>query len=196
MWNKGGKTGVQAIADWTKKSVVVVNQGEMLYKTSKEPYYKDFMALRSMVRKFKQERELSVFSGEGTVSRRQPYYRDLKDAMMFGSEEDIAKAYWASFNYIVTDEEKMNPHTTPAKRMKKAKQALKSVISHYNPLNISDDPKGTTKNLLNQFNDWLSPENKRLAQKVKKQYEYKQRNYLRIISNPKWRNKYFVYPYS
>ena len=149
-----------------------------------------------MVRKFKQERELSVFSGEGAISRRQPYYRDLKDAMMFGSEEDIAKAYWASFNYIVTDEEKMNPYTTPAKRAKKAKQALKSVISHYNPLNISDDPKGTTRTLLNQFNDWLSPENKRLAQKVKKQYEYKQRNYLRIISNPKWRNKYFVYPYA
>ena len=202
-WRAGGQTLKQAVEGWTKKSVVAFSQLETLYKTSfaeaavgKEPYYKDFMAIRSMVRKFKKEREMSMYSEDGYVSRRQPYYYDLKKEMMFGSEEDVAKAYWTAVDFIVSDIEKKNPYTTPQKRYKDATRALKSVISHYSPLNISDERKGTTKTLLNQFYEWLTPENKARAKKINKIHEYKHREMLRIINKPKWRKKYYVYPYS
>jgi len=202
-WNAGGKSGMQAIQDWTKKSVVGLSQVKQIWRTQmaesaagKEPYYKDFMAMRSMVRQFKKERELPMYSGEGTISRRQPYYYDLKEAMMFGSEEDVAKAYWTAVDFIVSDIEKFDPYTTPNSRYKKAKTSLKNVMSHYSPLNIQDKRKGTSKALLNQFYEWLSPENEKKAKKLKKQYEYKHRNFLRIVRNRKWRSKYYVYPYT
>jgi hypothetical protein len=195
-WQADGQTLTQAVGNWTKKSVVALSQLETLWRTSKSPYYKDFMAMRSMVRKFKKEREMSMYSDDGYVSRRQPYYHDLKHEMIFGSEEDIAKAYWAAVDFIVSDIEKKNPYTTPQQRYKDAKSALKSVISHYSPLNISDERKGTTKTVLNQFYEWLTPENRARAKKINKIYEYKHRDMLRIINKPKWRKKYYVYPYS
>ena len=124
-----------------------------------------------------------MYSDDGYVSRRQPYYRELKNKMMFGTEEEIAQTYWAAINFIVQDMEKQNPYTTPRQRYKDAKRALKSVISHYSPLNISDERKGTNKTLENQFLDWLTPENKALAKKLDKMYKYKDRNMRRIMRN-------------
>tara|TARA_R100000808_G_scaffold25079_1_gene61451 strand:+ start:5297 stop:11854 length:6558 start_codon:yes stop_codon:yes gene_type:complete len=193
-WNAGGQSASQAIKNWTKKSVVVASQLETLYKTSKSPYYKDFNNMRSMVRKFKEERGMPMYSGDGYVSRRQPYYHDLKDAMMFGSEEDIAKSYWAAIDFIVSDMEKVDPYTTPRKRYKDARRAVKSVITHYAPLNISDETTGTSKSLEKQFFDWLTPENEKLAKKIDKIYKYKLREIKKIMRNPKWKDKYFVYP--
>ena len=177
-----------------KKSVVLVSQADTLFKTSRSPYYKDFNEMRKMVRKFKEERGMGMYSDDGYISRRQPYYRKLKNKMMFGTPEEIAQTYWAAINFIVGDIEKQNPYTTPRQRYKDAKRALKSVISHYAPLNISDERKGTKKTLENQILDWLTPENKALAKKLDKMYKYKDRNMRRIMRNSKWKKKYFVYP--
>jgi len=193
-WRAGGKTGGQAIKDWLKKSVVLVSQVDTLFKTSRSPYYKDFNEMRKMVRKFKEERGMGMYSDDGYVSRRQPYYQQLKNKMMFGTEEEIAQTYWAAINFIVGDIEKQNPYTTPRQRYKDAKRALKSVISHYAPLNISDERKGTKKTLEDQFLAWLTPENKALAKKLDKMYKYKDRNMRRIMRNSKWKKQYFVYP--
>ena len=193
----GGQTLGQAIKSWTKQTVVVANQAMTLFDTTlykNSPYYKDFMATRAMVRTFKKQRDLPMFSGDGTISRRQPYYTDLKEAIMFGKEEDVAKAYWDAMSFVITDEGRVDPYSTPRKRYKKAQQAIKSVMSHYKPLNISDERKGTSKDLMNQFYDWLSPENEKMVRKVAKLYEYKNRDLQKIIHKSKWRNKYFAYP--
>tara|TARA_R100000808_G_C2152453_1_gene161904 strand:+ start:11 stop:1309 length:1299 start_codon:yes stop_codon:yes gene_type:complete len=193
----GGQTLGQAIKSWTKQTVVVANQAMTLFRTTlykNSPYFKDFMATRAMVRTFKKQRNLPMFSGDGTISRRQPYYTDLKEAIMFGKEEDVAKAYWDAMSFVITDEGRVDPYSTPRKRYKKAQQAIKSVMSHYKPLNISDERKGTSKNLMNQFYDWLSPENEKMVRKVAKLYEYKNRDLQKIIRKSKWRNKYFAYP--
>ena len=54
--------------------------------------------------------------------------------------------------------------------------------------------KGTTKSKQDQFLDWLTPENKKLAKAVKAQYEVRLRRYRRIIANPKWRNEWSAFP--
>jgi hypothetical protein len=149
--------------------------------------------MRKMVNKFKEERGMERYSGEGNMSRRQPYYRDLKNSMMFGTEEDIAQKYWAAINFVITDIERTDPYMKPRARYKKAIKSVKSVITHYAPLNISDEKKGTSKALKNQFLDWLDPKNKDLALKLEKMHKYKHRNMLRIMRKNKYKNKYFAY---
>ena len=148
-----------------------------------------------MARKFKKERGMPSFHPQGLMSRRQPYYRKLKEAFMFGKDADIGREYWKAYDFIVTDLEQRNPYTTPQKRSKDAKRALKSVLSHYNPLNLSDDPKGTKRTIKTQFYDWLDDENVEMAKSVEREYQYRMRKYNRTIANPKYKRQHSVYPY-
>jgi len=127
------------------------------------------------------------------MSRRQPYYRDLKNSMMFGTEEEKAQKYWAAIAFVATDLERTDPYIKPRARYKKAVKSVKSVITHYAPLNISDESKGTSKTLRDQFLNWLEPENKQLALKLEKMHKYKHREMLRIMKKNKYKNKYFIY---
>ena len=95
----------------------------------------------------------------------------------------------------MTDLEQQNPYTTPQKRSKDAKRALKSVLSHYDPLNLSDDPKGTKKSVKRQFYSWLDADNVAIAKSMEKEYQYKMRKYNRIINQTRYRKQYSVYPY-
>jgi len=192
LYNKK-KSPSQAIKDFVTQTVVVAGQADVLMKTSRSPYYKHFNEMRKMVNKFKEERGMERYSGEGNMSRRQPYYRDLKNSMMFGTEEEKAQKYWAAIAFVVTDLERTDPYMKPRARYKKAVKSVKSVITHYAPLNISDESKGTSKTLRDQFLNWLEPENKQLALKLEKMHKYKHREMLRIMKKNKYKNKYFVY---
>ena len=191
----GGKTSGQAIKGWVRNTVVAGSQLETLYKTSKSKYYKDFKTIRAWTQSFKKAHNMSQYSAEGTISRRAPYYMKLKDALMFGTEQDIAQEYWKAFDFIVSDLEDQPGGTSVGYRIKQAKAQLKQVIKHYEPLNISDNPKGTSSSDKRAFLEWLSPENAELAIKMEKQFQYNLRNYLRIISNSKYKKDYSVYPY-
>ena len=159
-------------------------------------YYQDFMKLRSFKHKWTQEvHGLSPWTAHHSVSKREPYYYDLKKQLMFGSEDDIGEAYWKAYNYIVGDIiEKNKGYIKPWKASKDAKEALNTVIKYYDPYKISDDVEGTTKSKQDQFLDWLTPENREMAKRVKKQYEFKLRNYMRIIRSSKHRNKWTAFP--
>ena len=191
----GGKTLSQASSDFARNAVVAWNQLETGYKIRKSPYYEKMKRLRTMTRKFKNERGMAMHSPEGMISRRSPYYRKLKDALIFGSEKEIAQKYWAAYDFIVSDLEKEDPFLTPAKRSKDAKRAIKSVISHFDPLNLSDDPKGTKRTLKKQFYDWLTPENSKMARAMEKEYQFKLRQFNKAISKGTYKRKYSVYPH-
>ena len=133
------------------------------------------------------------YSKDGLTTRRQSHYRDLRDAIFFGSEEDIAINYWAAYNTIVTDLERKNKKSSPTWRDKKAKESIKQMIGLFNPLNISDTMQGTPHTLRKEFLSWLTPENEKVAKDVERQYHVKIRFYNRIINNPKWRNKKSAY---
>ena len=194
----GRKTATMAIKDFTRKTVVVANQIDVADKIrrgeGKGEYYENMKRLSVMARQFKKERGIDMYSPEGMVGRRQQYYRDLKESILFKSEEDVAKAYWAAYNFIVTDLEGVNPHSRPHQRSKDAKRAIKSVISHFDPINVSDNPKGTTKSMRRQFYEWMTPGNVRMAKSMEKEYQYLVRKYNRIIASNKYKNLYSTYP--
>ena len=136
----------------------------------------------------------SPWSSDHKISKREPYYHDLKYALMFESEDMIGQRYWQAMNAVTGQILKEDNYKMPWKAAKEARQAIKNVIKYYDPYHISDDMKGTTKSKQDQFLDWLTPENKAMAKRVKKQYEFKQRQYLRIIANSKYRNEWSAYP--
>ena len=183
----------QAVKDFVRQTVVVGAQVESAFYNNVSPYASEFNSMRKMVNKFKEERGMERYSGEGDMSRRQPYYRSLKNSMMFGKEEEIAQKYWAAIAFVVTDIERTNPYMKPRARYKKAIKSVKNVVTHYAPLNISDKKKGTSKTLRNQFLDWLDPENKQLAIKLEKMHKYQHRKMLKIMRKSKYKKKYFVY---
>jgi len=194
----GGKSLGQGTKDWVKNTFVAYSQFEQAVKMRRREggeYYEKMGRIRKMTRKFKKERGMGSFSPQGLMSRRQPYYRKLKDAFLFGNPDDIGKEYWKAYNFIVTDLEQQNPYTTPQQRSKDAKRALKSVLSHYDPLNLSDDPKGTRKSVKRQFYSWLDEDNVGMAKSIEKEYQYRMRKYNRIINQPRYRRQYSVYPY-
>ena len=189
----GGKTFKQAVGDYLKNTVVVAGQvGEFVQK-SRSPYYAKFKNARSWTSKWKMEKGMSKYSPDGISTRRQSSYRDLRDAILFGSEEDIALNYWSAFNTIVTDYEVKNPRSSKAWREKQAKTAIKQMINHFNPLNISDSMQGTPHTMRKEFLGWLTPENRKAILEVEKDYYYKIRKYNRYINKAKWRNRYYTY---
>ena len=54
--------------------------------------------------------------------------------------------------------------------------------------------KGTSKTLLNQFYDWLTPEDKMLATKLEKIHKFRERHFNKIIRKQKYKKLYFSNP--
>jgi hypothetical protein len=193
----GGKTFNQAMGDYTKNTIVVWGQlGEFMKRSkfiSKDKYYGKFKSTRSWTNKWKMEKGLPKYSPDGLITRRQSHYRDLRDAIFFGSDKDIALNYWSAYNAIVTELERKNPRSSVSWRKKQAKQSIKAMIGHFNPLNVSDSMQGTSYTMKKEFLNWLTPENRKIAKDTEKQYRYKIRLYNRIINNPTWRRKYSTY---
>ena len=90
----GGKTFKQAALDYSRNTIVVWGQaGEMYKRTLKDRYYGKFKSTRSWTNKFKTEKGMEQYSPDGLVTRRQSSYRELRDAIFFGSDKDIAVTY-------------------------------------------------------------------------------------------------------
>ena len=101
-------------------------------------------------------------SSSTTQSKRQFYYRRLKDAFYSGDEEAIAKEYFKAFNYIVHEEENGGLVDIQA-RIKYAENAINRSIGSINPLDMSSDVDGRIISRRDEFLTYLSEDNKRLA---------------------------------
>ena len=111
------------------------------------------------------------------------------------SDEEVAHAYYAAFNAICNEAENIKNISYKNKRIKEAKKSLDAVIRHMNPINVSDEGRYRIDSKRNEFLNWLSPKNKKLALDLEKTYHVKIRRLKRIINSSKWRDKYSVYPY-
>ena len=197
----GGKTLSQASKAYAFSTAVVIGQvfdalpKAHLKDLEGKKYYQDYMKIRSFKHKWTMEvHNKSPWSADQMISKRAPYYRNLKYQLMFGTEEGIAKEYWHALSAVTSQILKEDPYKKPWKAHKEAKQSIKQVIKKYDPYAINDDIKGTTKSKKDQFLDWLTPENRKLAESVKKQYEFRLRNYLNIIRKTEYKNKYSAFP--
>lgn len=197
----GGKTLSQAATDYAKGTFVlgaqVFDAFPKAHTTDLQgnKYYQNFMKLRAFKHKWTMDtQDASPWSADHRISKRAPYYKNLKHALMFGDEDDIGREYWKAFNAVTGQILKKDQFRKPWKAAKTARESIMTVIKYYDPYRISDDVKGTAKSKQQQFLDWLTPENRAMAKEVKAQYEFKLRNYLRIITDPKHRNKWTAYP--
>ena len=126
-------------------------------------------------------------SSGGVLGERHYAYRNLKNAIMLNqSDKDIARAYYVAFNTII-DERTSGGYRSRKMVEEYAEKAILEVIRHMNPLNISNDSKGRVISKRREFLEWLSPENKKLAEKLEKEYQYKVRHFKRIIHAHKYR---------
>ena len=189
-----GKGADQAVKDLAIKSIVILNQAERIFDNINHPYATNNKRIKTLRRKFNEKMGYDQTQGN-FVSKRQPYYFKLKQAIIFGkSDAEIARAYYAAFNYICNDYENKG-WRSKSEIEKKAKQSINAVIRNMHPINMPDDSSGRYDSKRNEFLNYLSKENKALALKLEKEFKYKERAFRRIIRNSRWKRNYSIYTY-
>ena len=135
-----GKGTDQAAKDLVLQSIVIANQAERIFNNINHPYPTKYKRVKTLRRKFNEKMGYDTPQGN-FVSKRQPYYYKLKKAIMFGkSERDIAKEYYAAFNFICNDYENQGI-TSKSMREKKARESIDAVIRNMHPINMPDSSK-------------------------------------------------------
>ena len=127
------------------------------------------------------------------LSARQPYYYKLKTAIMYGkTENEIALAYYNAFNYINSSLQD-DGITSVRVREKKARQAIDAVIRHMHPINLPDSKDGRIDSKRNEFLNYLSEKNQKLALTLEKEFKYKERQFYKIINQYKYKRLYSIH---
>ena len=122
-----------------------------------------------------------------------PYYWKLKKAIMLGkADEEIALAYYAAYNYLLTEEEDAGI-TSMSVRKQNVRSRLEQVIKAMNPLYISHEKKGREESKKKEFLNYLSDENRTMAENLEKTYKFRYRQFKKILRNPKYNRS--IYPY-
>ena len=135
------------------------------------------------------------------LSERQPFYRKLNDALMFGSNEEVARAYWAAMDFLISDQAQHG--ITDAKYATKEahKSIMSSVKGRMNPLNLSNEKIISGKQVRlyskrEEFLKWLSPEKRREAIALESEYYFRLRKFEKLIAKKYYREAYSVFPWS
>jgi hypothetical protein len=106
--------------------------------------------------------------------------------MMNFSERDVASAYYLVYNTIM-NERRNGGYYNVIENKKYTERAIMSMIDKMNPLDISKETKGRITSKRTEFLNYLSPENKAMAKKLEKEYQYNVRKFKRIINKSKYR---------
>ena len=192
---KGTKRWDKAIKDFGKSTVVIWGQGEKVFLKVKHPYVSDLKRIRTLERTWRADNNMPVGTGGGEGSKKSPYYWDMKQALLLSkTDEEMAKAYYAAFDYICHDLEVNEGWPSKVGREREARRRLKLTLSHMNPLLLSSNKKGAEMSNKNKFLKFLSPANRKMALDLEKTYHVRLRRFNRVISNPTYINKYSIYP--
>ena len=156
-WGKGYKDFGQMSKDWLKESIIVYKQFDKLYtrrgRGEHSGRYKVLKGVEKAGRDYLEHLGLPKKTGEFGGSERTSYYRHIKDALYFGTDEEVAKAYYDAYNAITT-ELQLTPGSTWKSRDRDARKAIASSLRHMNPVYFSDDEKFRTKSRIQGFYDW------------------------------------------
>ena len=154
----GYSTPGQAAYDFTKELVVFAGQIDKFYKNrakgeSSKDYLK-FKKVKNYVRQYEQEIGTwnPPYAWGGSVA--QPYYRDLKDAVMFGTKDEIAKSYFLAINFVENELSK-DKGLTQVGRIDEAHRRVNASLRSLNPIAISDKNKDRTISKKGLFLKWL-----------------------------------------
>lgn len=193
----GGKSYEQALKDMTRKTIVVAAQAEKFYDNIVHPNFSDSKRLHTMAREFKRQHKINTPNIEAGT-KRSPYYRNLREKVYFGTDDEIAKAYWAAHTYLVRDIQRSNPTLRKSEVIKRAHKDIDSSLRSMNPVNFSHETKGRKFGVSQRgaFLNWIKKNlGKRdydTAIRLEKEYKKNLARAKRARRNAKWRNKLSV----
>ena len=190
---KGERTLTQASNEFLKQSFVLYAQADKMKRNAKSP---EWMLARKMNSRMSQFNDEYGIDNSNNIFKTNFYYKDLKESIYFGSEEDIAKTFFAAYADIMQNSE--FPGTTPTQRHKDAIRRIKQSVKSMNPLSVSNttsDGKAISKKslLIRWTRRKYGQEGLDELLKSEKQYEYLLRKFNKVINNEKYWNKYGIY---
>tara|TARA_R100000458_G_scaffold13875_1_gene11692 strand:- start:3953 stop:10819 length:6867 start_codon:yes stop_codon:yes gene_type:complete len=187
------KSWPDAIKDIGLKTVVIVGQAEKILLNAKHPYVEKYKRIKTLERTFENDNDYGA-DGEFEKNKRSPYYWKLKKSIMLGKTDDeIAKAYYAAYNYLIHDAEVRLKIKSKKKRIAYAKSAIRQSVNKMSPVNQSKEKNGRPISRYKEFMNFLSPSNRKMAEDAMKTYEFKVRAFNRIIKNATYRQRYSIY---
>tara|TARA_R110000822_G_scaffold36278_15_gene102258 strand:+ start:1284 stop:4331 length:3048 start_codon:yes stop_codon:yes gene_type:complete len=192
----------QALDDFMSNTVVLYAQyrknfqepfgpgfkNDKLYKTQKE--------FSTYARRWKSENNYKQthLHGQSTIT---PYYRSLRNSFYNGNQKDFDRAYWAAYNYIITDMIKNYRRTGKGldlkKIHKKAMSNLNRSLSSYSVSSLSEtfDVKNGGIVPEKEFKKYLK--DRKLLDRYKKakiEFEYRKRKLVNRASSLQNKRKY------
>ena len=194
-----GKPFSEAINDVMLKTAVVYGQGEQVITRLRHPYARDYKKIKSLEKQWRKRMGTGYTTPTvnlGLATPRQYHYWNLKESIIFGkSDQEIARNYYVALNTVMHELEQ-GGMSSKRERMKKAKSYLKKVIKKMSPLNMQTKRLGRNEltSKREEFLNSLSSNNKTMALKLEREYEYKARLFEKIIKDDKWRRMFSIYP--
>ena len=176
-----------ALKDFARHTLVIGAQAEKIWNNATNPFSVNVKRIATLEKQWRKQMGDGYEQTSGGVLKERHYaYRSLRNAIMMNySDTDIARAYYVAYNTIM-DERVNGGYINMAENKKYTERAILTMIDKMNPLDISNERKGRLISKRSEFLNYLSPDNKELAKKLEKEYQYKIRKFKRIMK----RNKY------
>ena len=100
-WYTGGKDLSQATKDWFTQSVVMAGQLDKYSKTYNSKHYEMDKRIDAVRDSFFSSMGYTFDGTAFASTRRQPFYRDLKEAIYFKSKPELEKQVWKTYNFLI-----------------------------------------------------------------------------------------------
>ena len=188
-----GESLKNATAEFSKRTIVLLGQASVVWDNYSSPMVGKYKRVRTLENQFREQMgggySKTRLSGWNT---RQPYYERIKAAIYFGTEEEMAKEYWKTYNVIATQLEREGWDARTVRR--RAKQAIKNVVKNMNPISLSVNTKGRDTSKRNEFIDWLSPSSRKLALNAEANFYRKERKFWKVATLDGYRMLWSVHP--
>jgi hypothetical protein len=197
-WHTGGKSYDQATKDFLRKTIVVGAQAERWYNARVHPDFADSKRVNTMAREFKDKHNIVAPVFESNIKSSQ-YYRNLREKLLFGTDDQIGSAYWNAHNYVVRYMLESKPTLRRSQAIKDAHKAIESSLRHMNPVNFSHETKGRKfgvsqrKYFLKWIKENMGVRDYEMALRQEKVYKKNLTRAQRIKRMSKYRNKFSEY---
>ena len=195
-WYTRSATMREAASEMVLDTFVLAGQIDRWGK-ARNPYWAANKKLDSWERQYREQMGIIMPDGE-VISRRRPYYKRLKMAIMEGDQETVAKRYWEAYAFLIHELEQHDTGSTPWGRHKDAIRALDSSVSSMDPINFSHQTKRRVISKRKAYLNWLRKnigvDAYQLAIKTEEEFISKRMKMIKIIKlSPTYRDKYSTY---
>ena len=213
------KDGKQALGDWAKETFVVANQMDRMSKLhmrwgpgytdgdqvkhTKSKDYQHIQEAFNFRNQYKKMQGLSRPRSEWGGSKRKSYYRNVQEALYFGTDEEIAREFWYAWseieNQLKIDDNALGSDyeaLTDKARAQKVYDGIFNSLAHMNPIHLSDETTDRKLSEEQKYFKWLKfnhPDAHKHVITAERIYKFKMRKLIKIATDPSYRDKYSPY---